>query len=396
MEIQFSKRSANVKKSFIREIFKVLDQPDMISLSGGFPNPNSFPVQAIAEASKKVLAEDGKVVLQYASTEGYIPLRKYISARYKKRFGLDVPFEQILITNGSQQALDLLGKILINEGDDVIVEYPSYLGALQSMTFYQPHFHEVQLKEDGVDLVMLEEILKNHKPRFFYTVPNFQNPTGLTYSPANRQAVADLINKYQTLLVEDDPYSELRFYGEDTLPIKVYLGERGILLGSFSKIVSPGMRLGWVVAAPEIMDKLITAKQATDLHTNFFAQRVIYQFLADNDLDAHVATIKTMYRKQRDCMVTMIDRYFPKSVTTTKPEGGMFMWVTLPEGISSMKLIDKAIAAKTVFVPGDPFYVNTTDANTLRLNYTNCNEAEIEEAIKRLGKVIQEAIDNQK
>ncbi len=396
MEIQFSRRSKNVKKSFIREIFKVLDQPDMISLSGGFPNPNSFPVQAIADAAVKVLQNDGKHVLQYASTEGYVPLRKYISERYKMRFDLDVPFEQILITNGSQQALDLLGKILINEGDDVLVEYPSYLGALQSMTFYEPTFHEVSLKEDGVDLVMLEEMLKTYHPKFFYTVPNFQNPTGLTYSPQNREEVARLIEKYKSLLVEDDPYSELRFYGDDTLPIKKSLGERGILLGSFSKIVSPGMRLGWVVAAPEIMDKLITAKQATDLHTNFLAQRIIYQFLVDNDLDAHVATIKTMYRKLRDCMVEMIDRYFPEGVTSTKPEGGMFMWVTLPKGISSMKLIEKAIAAKIVFVPGDPFYVNRSDANTMRLNYTNSNEAEIEEAIKRLGKVIQEAINQQK
>lgn len=395
MEIHFSKRSAKVKKSFIREIFKVLDQPDMISLSGGFPNPNSFPVQAISDAAQKVLKSDGKHVLQYASSEGYIPLRKYISERYKNRFGLDVPFEQILITNGSQQALDLLGKILIDDGDDVLVEYPSYLGALQSMAFYEPTFHEVRLNDDGVDLEMLEELLKTYHPKFFYTVPNFQNPTGLTYATKNRQAVAELIKKYQSLLVEDDPYSELRFYGEETLPIKTYLGERGILLGSFSKIVSPGMRLGWVVAAPEIMDKLITAKQATDLHTNFFAQRVVYQFLVDNDLDAHVAKIKVMYRNQRDCMVAMIDRYFPTCVTTTKPEGGMFMWVTLPENISSMKLMEKAIAAKIVFVPGDPFYVNRNDANTMRLNYTNSNEAEIEEAIKRLGKVIQDAIDAQ-
>jgi 2-aminoadipate transaminase len=392
MEIKFSKRSAKVKKSFIREIFKVLDQPDMISLSGGFPNPDSFPVSAIAAASAKVLASDGKSVLQYSSTEGYVPLRKYISDRYKKRFGLDIPFQQIMITNGSQQALDLLGKILIDEGDDVLVEYPSYLGALQSMTFYEPTFHEVSLKEDGVDLGMLEEYLKDFKPKFFYTVPNFQNPTGLTYSNANRQAVAELINKYETILIEDDPYSELRFYGDDTMPIKSYLGERGVMLGSFSKIISPGMRLGWVVAAPEIMDKLITAKQATDLHTNYFAQRVIHQYLSDNDLDEHVAKIKVMYRARRDCMVSMAAKYFPAGVTTTKPEGGMFMWVTLPEGISSMKLIEKAIAAKIVFVPGDPFYVKRTDANTMRLNYTNCDEAQIEEAIIRLSKVIREAI----
>ncbi len=396
MDIKFSKSIGNVKKSFIREIFKVLDQPDMISLSGGFPNPDSFPIEEIAEATKKVLDFDGRHALQYSATEGYVPLRKYISERYKKRFGLDIPHEQILITNGSQQALDLLARVLIDNGDDVIVEYPSYLGALQSMSFYLPTFHEVRLLEAGVDLAMLEEMLKNHRPKFFYTVPNFQNPTGLTYTKENRIEVARLIEKYECLLIEDDPYSELRFYGEEVMPIKSYLGERGILLGSFSKVVSPGMRLGWVVACPEIMDKLITAKQATDLHTNVFAQRVVYQYLKDNDLDAHIATIKAMYRRQRDCMVTMIERYFPQGVSVTKPEGGMFMWATLPEGISSMKLIDQAIANKIVFVPGDPFYVNRTDANTLRLNYTNSNETEIEEAIKRLGRVIQDAIDAKK
>jgi len=395
MDIKFSKRVAKVKKSFIREIFKVLDQPDMISLAGGFPNPLSFPTEAIEAAAIKVLRSDGTRALQYAGTEGFVPLRRYISERYKKRFGLDVPIEQILITNGSQQALDLIGRILIDEGDDVLVECPSYLGALQSLTFYQPKFHEVQLNEDGVDVTMLEELLNNHPVKLFYTVPNFQNPTGLTYTKENRVEVARLIEKYDSLLVEDDPYSELRFYGEEELPIKSYLGDRGILLGSFSKIVSPGMRLGWVVACPEIMDKLITAKQATDLHTNIFAQRVVHQFLVDNDLDEHIAKIKAMYRSQRDTMVASIERHFPKSVTVTKPYGGMFMWVTLPEGISTMKLVETAIASNVIFVPGDPFYVDRTDANTMRINYTNSNEAEIEEAIHRLGVVIRNAIEKQ-
>lgn len=388
MKYQFAKRMANVKKSFIREIFKVLENREVISFSGGFPNPESFPVEGIALASQTVLAEDGKRILQYSSTEGYMPLRKMIADRYLKHDGLTVSPEEVLIVNGSQQALDLIFKVFLNPGDHVIIERPAYLGAIQSLSMYEPTFHTAELKEDGIDLEMVENILKQYPVKMMYTVPNFQNPTGITYSLKNRQKLAELIKQYDIVLVEDDPYSELRFIGNDVLPIKTYLGDNGILLGSFSKIVSPGMRMGWVVACPEIMDKLVVAKQASDLHSNYFTQRIIFEYLSKNEIDVHIEKIKKMYKGQREYMIECIQKYFPPEVTYTQPEGGMFMWATLPVGMSSLELFNLAVKENVVFVPGDPFYVDESNVNTLRLNYTNSDMREIEEGIKRLGKAI--------
>lgn len=389
MNTQFADRMSHVKKSFIREILKVTQNPDVISFAGGLPNPSSFPVEEISEATQKVLLEDGRNVLQYSTTEGYLPLRRMIADRYAKRFGLKISPDEILITNGSQQALDLISKVFLNKGDAVLIERPGYLGAIQALSFYEPEFHTVALGDDGVDLKSLEGSLKNHHPKFFYTVPNFQNPSGLTYSLENRKKVAELLKRNNTILIEDDPYGELRFIGEDMPPMKTFLGENGILLGSFSKIVSPGMRLGWLCANPEIMEKIIIAKQASDLHTNYFSQRVVCQYLTDCDLDAHICKIKEMYRAQRNCMVEMVKRYFPAEVKYTQPQGGMFMWVTLPQGMSSLELFEFVANENVAFVPGDPFYVDKTNTNTLRLNYTNSNETEIEEGIKRLGKAIE-------
>ena len=229
-------------------------------------------------------------------------------------------------------------------------------------------------------------------PKLMYVVPNFQNPTGLSYSAENRVAVAELLKKTDTILIEDDPYGELRFKGTDNKPIKFYLDDQTIMLGSFSKIVSPGMRMGWVVAKKDIMDKLIIAKQASDLHSNYFSQRVICQYLLDNDIDQHIQTIKAMYLAQREQMLVSIKKYFDPSITYTEPEGGMFLWVTLPVGISAMKLFENAVIEKIVYVPGDPFYANEDNINTLRLNYTNSTPQEIEEGIQRLAKVFNNAI----
>jgi len=389
MKLIFAERMKYVKKSFIREILKITQNPEVISFAGGLPNPSSFPLEEIETATQKILEKDGRSILQYGTTEGYLPLRTYIAERYDKRFGLKINPEEILITNGSQQALDLLSKALINEGDDVLIERPAYLGAIQSLSFYQPNLLSVTLNDDGVDLESLAKLLETHQPKFFYSVPTFQNPSGLTYSLENRKELAKLLTQHNVLLVEDDPYSELRFLGEEIPPIKCIMGDYGILLGSFSKIVSPGMRLGWVVAAPEIMDKLIIAKQAADLHTNNFSQRVVYQYLIDNDLDAHIEKIKVMYKARCTFMSEMIKQYFPPEVKVTQPEGGMFMWATLPDGISSMKLMELAAMEKVAFVPGDPFYVNEINVPTLRLNYTNSDNVLIEEGIKRLGTVIK-------
>lgn len=391
MQLRFAKRMSKAKKSFVREIFKFLGDPEMISFSGGFPNPTSFPIEGIKAAAIKVLDSDGANALQYSSSEGYLPLRQYIASRYDKRFGLKIDPSEILIVNGSQQAFDLIAKVFLDVQDTVVIEHPAYLGALQSFSFYEPIFKEVKLTETGLDLDQLADRLKEN-PKLMYVVPNFQNPTGLTYSAENRVAVAELLKKTDTILIEDDPYGELRFKGSDNKPIKSYLDDQTIMLGSFSKIVSPGMRMGWVVAKKDIMDKLIIAKQASDLHSNYFTQRVICQYLLDNDIDQHIQTIKAMYLAQREQMLVSIKKYFDPSITYTEPEGGMFLWVTLPVGISAMKLFENAVVEKIVYVPGDPFYANEDNINTLRLNYTNSTPQEIEEGIQRLAKVFNNAI----
>jgi 2-aminoadipate transaminase len=391
MQLRFANRIKKTKKSFVREIFKFLGDPEMISFSGGFPNPSSFPVDGIKEAAIKVLEADGANALQYSSSEGYLPLRQYISNRYKKRFDLEVDPSEILICNGSQQAFDLIAKVFLEVNDTIVIEYPAYLGALQSFGFYEPTYKEVELTSTGLDLVQLEEALKDN-PKLMYVVPNFQNPTGLTYSDDNRKAIAELLKKTDTILIEDDPYGELRFKGLDHKPIKSLLDEQTILLGSFSKIVSPGMRMGWLVAKHDIMDKLVMAKQASDLHSNYFTQRILTQYLLDNDIDEQIRRIKDLYLGQREQMLASIKKYFDPSIITTEPEGGMFLWATLPEGISSMSLFQEAVNEKIVYVPGDPFYVNGEGINTLRLNYTNSTSDEIDLGIQRLAKVFNEAI----
>jgi 2-aminoadipate transaminase len=391
MALRFAKRMSKTKKSFVREIFKFLGDPEMISFSGGFPNPASFPIEGIKAAAIKVLDTDGANALQYSSSEGYLPLRQYIAGRYDQRFGLKVDPSEILIVNGSQQAFDLIAKVFLDVNDTIIIEHPAYLGALQSFSFYEPTFKDVKLTPTGLDLQELEEALKDN-PKLMYVVPNFQNPTGMTYSAENRKAVAELLRKTDTILIEDDPYGELRFKGIDNKPIKSLLDDQTIMLGSFSKIVSPGMRMGWIVAKKDIMDKIIIAKQASDLHSNYFTQRVLCQYLLDNDLDAHIKTIKAMYLAQREQMIVSIKQYFDPSITYTEPDGGMFIWVTLPEGISAMKLFEAAVIEKIVYVPGDPFYAVGDNLNTLRLNYTNSTPFEINEGIQRLAKVFNQAI----
>lgn len=388
MNNRFADRMENVKPSFIREILKVTSDPKIISFAGGLPNPATFPVDEIGKATQKVLKDDGANVLQYSTTEGYLPLRKYISDRYKSR-GLQVDADEILITNGSQQGLDLISKVFLNKGDDVLIERPGYLGAIQAISMFEPHFHSIGLCENGVDIGELEAVMKVCDPKFFYAVPNFQNPSGLTYSAENRKEVAEVLRKSDTVFIEDDPYGELRFYGENMPSMKTFLKEKAILLGSFSKIVSPAMRTGWICANHEIMEKLVVAKQAADLHSNYFSQRVMYQYLADNDINSHIESIVKLYKSQCDCMTANIQKYFPPQIKCTKPQGGMFMWVTLPEGLSSVELFDIAAKVNVAFVPGDPFYTSETGTNTLRLNYTNSDDKTIEDGIKRLAGALE-------
>jgi 2-aminoadipate transaminase len=380
---------AKTPKSFIREILKVTANPEIISFAGGLPNPALIDVDGIRKAAAAVLEQDGRSVLQYSTTEGYLPLRQYIADRYKKRLGLSVSPDEILITNGSQQCLDLIGKVFIDEGDHVSLERPGYLGAIQAFSLYEPVFHPVTLHEDGPDSGMLAQVLDTWPVRLFYGVPNSQNPSGITYTGRRRREVASVMKKTDTLFIEDDAYGELNFGGEMMPSMREFLPDQTIITGSFSKILAPGMRLGWVVAPREIMESIVIAKQASDLHSNYLSQRIAYEYLTRQDIDDHIRKIRTAYKNQRDCMIQVISEEFPESVTYTKPQGGMFIWITLPDGCSSMEVFENALEENIAVLPGSPFYIDGGGADTLRLNFSNSTEEKIITGIGRLAKVIR-------
>lgn len=394
--MQFSDKILNTPSSFIRNILKVTDSPDVISFAGGLPNPISFPIDALQEAINESIANEGAKLFQYSTTQGYLPLREIIAAKYRKNFGLDIDAADVFITTGSQQALELLGKVCLNKGDGVVMEAPGYLGAIQAFTLAEPTFYPVTLEDDGLHVAELEETLRNNPNiKFIYTVPNFQNPTGITYSREKREAIYEVVKQYDVALIEDDPYGELRFSGEPLPYIGAGRLENSVLLGSFSKTVTPGFRLGYIVTKnKDILGHVETAKQATDLHTNIFAQMTIAQYLTHNAYEQHVDKIIDLYSTQATAMLRAIEKYFPQEVRYTKPEGGMFIWATLPEGISALELFDAAMAANVAFVPGDPFYTHPENVNTLRLNYTNATEEIIDEGIQRLGTIMKQFIAN--
>lgn len=389
MEHLLSDRIKATPPSFIRSILKTAADPDIISFAGGLPNPVSFPQEELLASMERIVETYGDSLFQYSITAGLPELRQYIANRYNEKFGLDLTIDNILITTGSQQALDLISKVLLNEGDGVIVEKPSYLGAIQAFSQYQPAFYPVDLTENGLDIGQLKEALQN-QVKFIYAIPDFQNPTGLTYSAENRAEICEILKEHDIVLVEDDPYGELRFDGE-RLP---YIGAgklpNSIVLGTFSKTVTPGMRTGFIISQNiELLKHISVAKEASDLHTNIFSQYLIWDYLEHNDYDQHIAKIRELYKKQAQAMITAMDKYFPKTVTYTKPHGGMFLWVTLPEGVSAMELFPKALENKVAFVPGDPFYINMKNVNTMRLNYTNADSQTIEEGIRKLGELLQ-------
>ena len=377
--------------SMIRAILKAMQDSSIISFAGGMPNPVSFPEKELSKSMQRVVEKCGSKVFQYSITAGLPDLRKYIADRYNKKFNLGITENNIIITTGSQQALDLLAKVLIDKGDKVLVEKPGYLGALQAFSQYRPEFVEIELENDGMNISELKEAVKTKNIKFGYIVPNFQNPTGVSYSAEKREQLFKIMEENNFLLIEDDPYGELRFSGE-TLPY-VAAGKttNSVLLGSFSKTITPGMRLGYMITKnDELLLAVNTAKEAADLHTNIFAQYVIWDYLMHNNFDEHITKIKNLYREQSSAMVEAIKEFFPKGIKHTTPQGGMFLWVTLPQGVSSMELFDKAIKNKVAFVPGDPFYVTERNVNALRLNYTNASPETIREGIKRLGNILQE------
>jgi 2-aminoadipate transaminase len=392
MDSIFSDRISDVPRSFIREILKVTLDPTIISFAGGLPNRKFFPVKELKDATNKVFDTMGRDVLQYSESEGYSGLRAMIAQRYREKKNLDISTENILVTNGSQQGLDLMGKILINDADDIIIEEPAYLGAIQAFAIFKPRFNPVALTEEGLDIKKFKSVMSARKPKLIYSVPNFQNPSGISYSEHNRREMADIIEGTKTLLIEDDPYGDLRYSGSAKSSFKKILPGNTILFGSFSKTISPGLRLGWIVAPHDIMEKLIVAKQAADLHTTHFTQCILYQYMKDNDIEAHIRKIKDAYGKQLKAMLDSIKQYFPAGVAHTTPEGGMFLWVTLPENASSRDLLDLAIKDKVIFVPGDPFYVNRQNTNTLRLNFSCTDEETINTGIKNLGKAMKQLL----
>jgi 2-aminoadipate transaminase len=388
MDNIFADRITDVPRSFIREILKVALDKSVISFAGGLPNRDLFPVKELIESTSHVFGIYGSDIFQYSNSEGYIKLREYIASTYSKS-GIDISPENILITNGAQQGLDLIGKILINEGDGLIIEEPGYLGALQAFTLYRPQYFPVSLHDDGMDLDQLKAALAGTNIKCIYTVPNFQNPSGITYSQQNREEISDITGNRDVFIIEDDPYKELRFSGDPIPSFKQYLPDRTILLGSFSKTVVPGFRIGWIAAPDAIFEKLLIAKQAADLHSCHFTQYIVYQFLENNDIGDHIKKIRDAYGNQCRSMLESIASYFPDNVTSTRPEGGMFLWATLPEGMAAIDLFNLAVKEKVIFVPGDPFYINKKNINTLRLNFSCVDPETIKIGIKRLGESIE-------
>jgi len=391
-EKYFSNRIKNTPSSFIREILKVTQNSEIISFAGGLPNPISFPMDELKISMNRIADTFGAKIYQYSTTIGLDSLREFIAQRYNKIWGMNINIDNIIITTGSQQALDLIGKVFIEDNDVVMVEKPSYLGLLQAFCLYRAHFVQTQLDDDGLNIEELRKTIKEYKPKLAYLIPNFQNPTGLTYTKKRREEIFEVIKDEDMILVQDDPYGELRFTDDERIPyIGLNQSEKNIYLGSFSKIVTPGMRLGYIIASKEIIRMIETAKQASDLHSNIFGQYMISDYLWNNDLDKHIEKIKKLYKSQAGAMIEAMEKYFPKSVKFTRPKGGMFSWVTLEEDKDSLELFNKAIAKNVAFVPGNPFYADVKKkVNTLRLNYTNADNVMIEEGIKRLAEAMKE------
>lgn len=367
----------------------------MISFAGGLPNRHFFPLQQLKEATDRVFSIRGSDCLQYSNSEGLIELRRYIAKRYATVQGISIEPEQILITNGSQQALDLIAKATLNTGDAVIIEEPGYLGAIQALSLYRPTFLPVEVNDCGMNVSSLESAIKRN-PKMMYTVPNFQNPSGISYTHEVRARIADVVAGSGCLLIEDDPYGALRFSGNPIDSFHHFLPGQTILLGSFSKIIVPGFRLGWVAAPENIIEKLLIAKQASDLHTCNFTQYVILEYLLQNDIEDHIAIICNAYGNQCRAMIEAIEREFPADVNCTRPEGGMFLWGKLPGTMSSLELFDKAIERKVAFVPGEPFYTRETRSSTLRLNFSCVDETVINDGIGRLAEALHSLQSDQR
>jgi 2-aminoadipate transaminase len=397
---RYAQRMQRMKASAIRELLKLSSDPEVISFGGGLPAPEVFPLEEFQEACTKVLKDHGPQALQYGTTEGYGPLREMI-ARHTIRYGMNISPDNVLITSGSQQALDLIGKLFINRGDRILVESPTYLGALQAWNAYGAEYVSVNSDEDGMVTDELEAALRCG-PKFMYVLPNFQNPTGVTISMERRKKLIRLADQYGVPIIEDDPYGQLRFEGENIPAVNVLDSEMRnepgeytgnvIYLSTFSKILAPGLRLAWIIAPIEVIQKLGLAKQGMDLHTATFNQYVAYEVGKHGFFDRHVKFICDVYRERRDVMLDTLEEHMPKGVKWTHPQGGLFLWITLPEYMNSTEIFIDAVKEKVAFVPGESFFPNGGGHNTMRLNFSYCKPEVINEGINRLGKVLQKAI----
>jgi 2-aminoadipate transaminase len=402
---RYALRTKGVTSSQIRELLKLTQRPGVISFAGGLPAPDVFPVERFKQACHKVLTEQAASALQYGATEGYEPLRELIATNMS-RYGIKAKVENVLITSGSQQALDLIGKLFINAGDRVLVEAPTYLGALQAFNIYGAEYESVPIDENGLRTDLMEEPLRSG-PKFMYVLPNFQNPAGTTLSEVRRHELVLLADRFGIPIVEDDPYGQLRYEGEHLPPLVVldrenlrrdngYSIGNVIYLSTFSKTLAPGLRLGWIVAPPEVIRKLVQLKQGTDLHTSTFTQFVAYEVARDGFLDQHVKLIRKIYRERRDVMLQALQEFSPPAVTWTHPHGGLFLWVTLPEGLDIKAILKSALEQNVAFVPGDSFYANDgpnhdggEGSRHMRLNFSNAAPEQIREGIRRLAAAVK-------
>ncbi|SAL12518.1 class I/II aminotransferase [Caballeronia sordidicola] len=384
---QLSERARKLTSSAIREILKVTERPEVISFAGGLPSPATFPVEEMRVACDRILRDSPAAALQYSATEGYLPLREWVAQRYSVN-GASIRPSQVLITTGSQQALDLLGKVLIDPASRVLVETPTYLGALQSFSMYEPNYVQVPTDEHGLIPETLDSTL-TAGARLLYAQPNFQNPTGRRLSLARRTALAAFAQRAGFPVIEDDPYGALDYAGTP-LPTMLSMAPDHIVhLGSFSKVLSPGMRVGYIIAPEELHFKLVQAKQATDLHTPSLTQRIVHEVVKDGFLETHIPKIRSLYRDQCAAMLAALQEHMPAGVEWNRPEGGMFVWVKLPQHIDTMKLLEQSIVQHVAFVPGGPFFANEAEHNTLRLSFVTVPPARIDEGVAKLGALIR-------
>ncbi|GFZ29592.1 aminotransferase [Clostridium zeae] len=390
--MKFSKRASSIKTSEIREILKLIENPEIISFAGGLPAPELFPKEEIIKLTAEVINNEGNEALQYGTTEGYNPLRKAILEQRLNPFGITGTIDNILITSGSQQGLDFTGKLFIDKDDVIIVEKPSYLGAINAFRVYEAQFVEVSMDKDGMVIEELEEKLKLYpNAKFIYTIPDFHNPSGITMSLERRKQLADIASKYKVPVLEDSPYGELVLEGEKLPPIKSFDTDGYVIyFGTFSKTFCPGLRLGWIFGDEKVINKYVTLKQSSDLQCSSLDQRIIAYYLNNYNLDNHIEKIKNVYKRRRDLMFDCMDEFLPKEIKYTRSKGGLFTWLELRQDIDTVKLLEEALKFNVAFVPGSSFFANGGHNNYLRLNYSNMPEDKIVEGIKRLSRLLKE------